>query len=449
MIVKNEERFLRNCLASARDIIDEMVIVDTGSSDATPDIAREFGAKLVTHAWNDDFSEARNVSLANATGDWAIWLDADEEIAPESRNRFREAIKSAAPDVGGFMVEFRNWLQSTTRREDTDMAVHHACRVFRLVPGVRFEGRIHEQNMRSLQQLGYRSAYVPGLTLDHFGYAAEIMTARNKHQRFIRMLTREVEECPDPSLRHFTCSTWVTPTLHSATWRTPCDILRPAAEAPDLAEEFTGTLFTELVTALQHLGRLEEGLQVCADADRIGLRDHGVEFARGHCLLHLLRYPEAERAFRGAIRIGESRPQLAQTGDRGTAGYKARYGLALALVGQDRYEEASGECEDALENQPGFVDARYLLSVALRALNHVQEARAALESLLQIAPGHLEARKDLAQLLVASHDYEFALPHLEALIEMDRILRVQRAACGLLHGDGAHHIGTDSLRAAA
>ena len=63
MIVKNEERFLRNCLASARDVVDEIVIVDTGSSDATQDIAREFGAKLVDQPWSDDFSEARNVSL--------------------------------------------------------------------------------------------------------------------------------------------------------------------------------------------------------------------------------------------------------------------------------------------------------------------------------------------------------------------------------------------------
>src|SRR5213078_2345300 len=104
-----------------------------------------------------------NVSLVNATGDWALWLDADEEIAPECARNFRSAVETAAPDTGGFMVQFRNWLQSTTRREDTDMAVHHACRLFRLVPGVRFEGRIHEQNLRSLQELGYRYAYLPGL----------------------------------------------------------------------------------------------------------------------------------------------------------------------------------------------------------------------------------------------------------------------------------------------
>src|SRR5207253_10332123 len=76
MIVKNEERFLRNCLESVKDIVDEMVIVDTGSTDSTPDIAREYGAKVIPHVWKDDFSEARNVSLDHAEGDWVLWLAA-------------------------------------------------------------------------------------------------------------------------------------------------------------------------------------------------------------------------------------------------------------------------------------------------------------------------------------------------------------------------------------
>ena len=92
MIVKNEERFLRNCLESAKGVVDEIVIVDTGSTDGTLAIAREYGAKIIEHAWNDDFSEARNVSLQHATGTWALWLDADEEIAPDSGAHFREAI---------------------------------------------------------------------------------------------------------------------------------------------------------------------------------------------------------------------------------------------------------------------------------------------------------------------------------------------------------------------
>ena len=106
------------------------------------------------------------------------------------------------------MVKFHNWLTSATRprpdrQTEGEMAVHHACRLFRRVEGVKFEGRIHEQNLRSLQALGYTYARMDGLLIDHWGYAGEIMSLRNKHERFIRMLTREVNECPDEGFRHF------------------------------------------------------------------------------------------------------------------------------------------------------------------------------------------------------------------------------------------------------
>ena len=414
MIVKNEERFLRKCLASVKDVVDEIVIVDTGSTDSTPQIAREFGARLVSHQWTDDFSEARNVALAHATGDWALWLDADEEIAPESRENIRQAVETAEPLTGGFMVQLRNWLQSTSRQEDTDMAIHHACRLFRLLPGVRFEGRIHEQNLRSLQNMGYSYGYLPGLTLDHFGYATEIMTLRNKHERFIRMLTREVEECPDPTLRHFHLFNLGNAYFTLGDMENAVVYLRRAADQPDLKEEFTAILFTELATALHRLGQAEQGLDVCREADRLGMEQSGIEFARGFCLLHLLRYSEAEASFRRAVRIGLSGAPLAQTGDRGTASYKARYGLALALVGQDRYEEALVECGEALAGQPRFVDARYLKSIVLKKLGRLEEARAMLEITLQQAPDHTAARKDLGHVLFELADYAGALPILEA-----------------------------------
>jgi glycosyltransferase involved in cell wall biosynthesis len=80
MIVKNEERNLSHCLESVRGVFDEIIIVDTGSTDGTKAIAREFGAKVLDFPWIDDFSAARNVALTHATGDYAFWLDADDVI---------------------------------------------------------------------------------------------------------------------------------------------------------------------------------------------------------------------------------------------------------------------------------------------------------------------------------------------------------------------------------
>ena len=85
MIVKNEERFLGQCLASVKDIADELIVIDTGSTDRTVEIAREHGAQVGNFEWCNDFAAARNASIAPATGDWILFLDADEELSPTEK----------------------------------------------------------------------------------------------------------------------------------------------------------------------------------------------------------------------------------------------------------------------------------------------------------------------------------------------------------------------------
>ncbi len=420
MIVKNEERFLRNCLESVQGVVDEIVIVDTGSTDGTLDIAREYGAKIIEYAWNDDFSEARNLSLQHATGNWALWLDADEEIAPECGPSFRAAMLSAPANVGGYMVKFHNWLSSASRAEVGDetageMAVHHACRLFRREAGVRFEGRIHEQNLRSLQALGYTYAYTEGLLIDHWGYAGEIMTLRGKHERFIRMLTREVEECLDEGFHHFHLFNLGNAYFTFGDMENAAHYFSRAAGGVSAEEEFGVTLFVEWATALHRMGRPWEGLDVCAQADDIGIRQAGVEFARGYCLLHTEQYEAAEMAFREAITQGKEAASGARhdlAGDVGASTYKAQYGLALALVGQDRHDEAILPCRDALEMQPGMVESRYLLSIALTHEDRTHEASLELETLLAQNPANDDARRDLGAIYYAAKEYAQALAHL-------------------------------------
>jgi cellulose synthase/poly-beta-1,6-N-acetylglucosamine synthase-like glycosyltransferase len=85
MIVKNEQRFLGQCLASVKDIADELIVIDTGSTDRTIEIAREHGAQVGHFEWCNDFAAARNASIAPATGDWILFLDGDEELSPAEK----------------------------------------------------------------------------------------------------------------------------------------------------------------------------------------------------------------------------------------------------------------------------------------------------------------------------------------------------------------------------
>jgi tetratricopeptide (TPR) repeat protein len=97
MIVKNEEQHLAKCLRSVKPIVDEMIIVDTGSTDRTKDIAKVFGAKVYDYKWNDDFSEARNFSISKASGMWSLILDADEAISSLDHNKFKKIIEESKP----------------------------------------------------------------------------------------------------------------------------------------------------------------------------------------------------------------------------------------------------------------------------------------------------------------------------------------------------------------
>ena len=92
MIVKNEEATLAACLASVADLVDEMIVVDTGSTDRTRDVAGQGGARVVDFAWVDDFAAARNESIRHATGDWIFWLDADERLDEANREKLRAVV---------------------------------------------------------------------------------------------------------------------------------------------------------------------------------------------------------------------------------------------------------------------------------------------------------------------------------------------------------------------
>ena len=108
MIVKDEEEFLSNCLNSVKGIVDEMIVVDTGSSDRTVEIAEYFGARVLSHPFGGDFSEARNASIRKASSDWIRVLDADEEIEQEDAPKIRELIQKEKADGIYFTIQNMN-----------------------------------------------------------------------------------------------------------------------------------------------------------------------------------------------------------------------------------------------------------------------------------------------------------------------------------------------------
>ena len=108
MIVKDEEEVISRCLETVKDIVDEIIIVDTGSEDNTKSLAHQAGAKVFDFTWVDDFAAAKNFAIEQATGDWILFLDADEYFAPETMGLVRDVIRKRAKNNKRRRFHYKN-----------------------------------------------------------------------------------------------------------------------------------------------------------------------------------------------------------------------------------------------------------------------------------------------------------------------------------------------------
>lgn len=181
MIAKNEAENIGRCLRSVERFVDEIVVVDTGSTDDTVKIAQSFGAKVIASQWRDDFSLARNISLENASGDWIFFLDCDEELAPSCGQELREVIED--PKFEAYFVRIVNLTEAGTELRVPSL------RLFRNRKFYRFVGRIHEQIISSIiAHHGQQSIGETGITIIHHGYDSRSVNIRAKAHRNMRIL---------------------------------------------------------------------------------------------------------------------------------------------------------------------------------------------------------------------------------------------------------------------
>lgn len=140
MIVKNEEAVLRRCLESVKDIADEIVIVDTGSTDHTKEIAEEFTNRIYDFSWKDDFSEARNFALSKGYKDYLMWMDADDVITKENIQKMKELKVMLAPDVDVVMMPYEVAFDENGRSTFD----YYRERIVKNHRGFWFTGKVHE-----------------------------------------------------------------------------------------------------------------------------------------------------------------------------------------------------------------------------------------------------------------------------------------------------------------
>ncbi|MEB3299902.1 MAG: tetratricopeptide repeat protein [Candidatus Sericytochromatia bacterium] len=480
MIVKNEEAFLDACLSSVRGVVDEICLVDTGSTDGTVAIAEAHGARIAHHPWTGDFSEARNKALEMATGDWILVLDADEELSAESRTLLRETLKRK--DCGAFDLVIDNALGQGTAAEVQRATV---IRLFRNTPEMRYTGRIHEQILPALHAHGIRIGTVPVL-LTHKGYTDEMMADRKKDQRNLDLLLQQEQELGQPQpYNQFNLGQQYKrmgqPELAERHFRTALEVLQ--ATDPDCQAPYHAPLLYGLIQLLKERGETDEALEWAEKATRIfpeaanllhqlavlrlakgevdpcielldrvmaladvpfaGGTDIGVfgylnDATRGVCLARKGRLADARRLFERA---------LAATPKADPA---TEVNLAMVEIGMGDEAEAVERLSRIVSSHPEEPKGWMLLGQHMARLGHLSEALALYGKALEHHPGLAELVHERADLLLRSGRAQDAIGVLEAHLAQapeDRRGRISLGVSRLVHGDLT--AGTDLALAAA
>jgi len=372
LIVRNEERNLADCLGPVRDMVDEVIVVDTGSSDRTCTLAETLGAKVVRSSWSDSFSAARNISIEHARGDWIFWMDADDRIDRENVAALRSLFDQLDDRNRAFVMKC---LCVTSTAGETATVVDHV-RLFRNRPDVRWRYRVHEQILPALRGTGSEVVW-SNVVIRHIGYTDPVLR-KQKLERDLRLLRMEQGEQPNDPFTLFNLGA-VLRELGQRNEALPFLVQSLSLSHP--RDSIVRKLYS-MVAQLQHeLGSLEDGLQTSSRGRALFPNDAELLFIESIFLTEKGDNRRAETLLQQLIG-GRDDEHFASVAT-GLRGYKARHNLAMICLGEKRWSEAEAQWRAGLLDEPNFLQAWVGIGESLlqrqqwQLLNsHVSEMRA-------------------------------------------------------------------------
>ncbi|MFH1570870.1 MAG: glycosyltransferase, partial [Gemmatimonadota bacterium] len=471
MIVRDEEARLGRCLDSVRGLADEIVVVDTGSRDRTVSLAESHGARVGHFPWCDDFAAARNASLALATGDWIMWLDADDILPAEYHDQIRGLIAGERDRAYFYVLDDQGYENVSCLQ----------MRLFPNLPGVAFEMPIHEQVTPSLGRLGVR--LVPTeVRVVHTGYSTpEVVEA--KKDRYLAIMERWLESHPGDYIvrSHVALTYHTTGRVEEAVEHYRAIIEESSCLADHNYVVYTTALLF-LGRSLARLGRHEEARQWMHRAEEVdgdyvltrfslaevyldlGQPARAVEYARsvlerepqltffpidqreltysalcvcGRAHLQLQQLEEADGCFRRAAEVPVARRADAlgslsevyrARGDRQAAlevldrarqqdpaSLKHIFNAGMLHLEGGNLEAAAAAFEEVLRRQPGYAPALLNLGFVAKSRGEPAAAEELYRRLLEQAPDSMDGRANLAHLYLGQERYAEAAAAFEAV----------------------------------
>lgn len=346
MIVKNEEKNIKNCLESISPYVDEIIIIDTGSTDNTKKICEAFPVQLYDYPWSEDFSDARNFSISKAACDWIFWMDADEILINKPEKRLSEMVESDAKLYSIKMVHYDNSIDSP----DYNYHTSYNYRLFKNDKSFRFVGKIHEQLMPDNLEVLEEVPILEIVELHHIGYLIEY--TEEKIIRNLSILAKEKEASPtDPWIHyHIAVELYRLNKIDMALQFIDLSIiyfLQSLLKPPALIYKLKYSILCTFCRENAYKG-IEKAIELYPDYVDL-------HFYRGLLLYQEEKYEDAAKAFSYCILLGEYNPKYLITSGAGT--YNAFYYLGECYTKMNNTKLAKISFNQALLYNPNFEKA--------------------------------------------------------------------------------------------
>ncbi|MDI3257377.1 MAG: glycosyltransferase [Kyrpidia sp.] len=388
MIVKNEAANLEACLRSAREAVDEMIVVDTGSDDGTGDLARRLGATVIDEPWCDDFARARNAGLDRARGEWILVLDADEILEHGGSERLRTVVRSE--DGEAVLLQICH----EPGPGQGIAVINPVVRLFRNRPEYRFEGRIHEQIAPSICRARPDAGFVVSdIRIRHLGYHPDVVTTRNKIARNLRLLQQELRDNPEQPFHWYNLGVEYV-RAGDLPRALPCFRKARHGMSPEVTP-WAHLLYKVEARCLYAAGRRDEALALFREGLRLFSGYTDLYYWYGLFLLDAGRWEAGTRLLRKAVELGPASPAFHR--EEGTGTYLPCFALGIAAERLRVFDAALTWYEAALAHEPRLWPA--LARIA--AILYVTEGKAAVARFLEsrVAPADPESARTLTVLL--------------------------------------------------
>lgn len=275
MIVKNEERKLDECLRMARGFADEIILVDTGSSDRTVSIAEKHGISVHHFDWIDDFSSARNESLKHARGKWIVWIDADDRLYPDQHFKIKQLAATEPDRAYNFLL----------KNDGFESSQCYQLRMFPNRPDIRFERPVHEQVATSIARIGL-PVETRDVVLIHTGYNTETVVNAKK-KRYIAMMEKWLQTNPDDmAIRYQLGLALHTMKRNAEAIQAFNYLVENAADSQKKEHAYYYSVIL-LGRALLDLNRPEESLHILRQAESINPQPEFLKISLAEAFIHL------------------------------------------------------------------------------------------------------------------------------------------------------------------